>query len=65
MEKDLKNLMSEMDKIKDQNEEMYRQSLKLIENDLNVLNLEKKLDIYKDQDKPDGIVEFKARKRRA
>ena len=65
MEKDLKNLMTEMEKIKDQNEEMYRQSLKLIENDLNVLNLEKKLDIYKDQDKPDAIVEFKARKRRA
>ena len=64
MEKNLKELMIEMDKIKKQNQEIQRQSLKLFEKEF-TQDVERTINLYGDRIKPDGVVEFKARKKRA
>jgi hypothetical protein len=64
MQKDLDKLIVEMQKVKKQNEEMQRQSIKLFEKQLHQ-DLDRTLNIYKSHNKPDGVFEFKARKKRA
>ena len=63
MESDLKKLMSEMNKIKDRNRAIQKESFKFFEKEF--FDVENKLNVFNEINKPDKVIEFKSRKKSA